>query len=76
MHRLKGHKDSVYDIALHDSGKILASVGKDKKVLLWNLINGTKLFRKTMPFSKNSVFIVALINKKTLIRSDGLLRIT
>ena len=51
LFRLKGHKDSVYDIAIHSTGKILASVGKDRKIILWNLINGTKIFRKTMPFS-------------------------
>jgi len=51
LFRLKGHKDSVYDIAIHPTGKILASVGKDRKIILWNLINGTKIFRKTMTFS-------------------------
>jgi len=52
LFRLKGHKDSVHDMALHETGKILASVGKDRKIILWNMINGGKIFRKTMPFSK------------------------
>jgi len=55
LFRLKGHKDSVYDLALHDSGKLLASVGKDRKIILWNMINGGKIFRKTMPFNTYKV---------------------
>lgn len=51
LHRLKGHKDTVYDFAMHSSAKILASVGKDKKLILWNMINGTKLFRKTLGYN-------------------------
>jgi protein MAK11 len=52
LHKLKGHKDTVYSMSLHSSAKILASVGKDRKIILWNMINGTKLFRKTLTFSK------------------------
>ena len=73
LFRLKGHKDSVYDMALHDTGKLLASVGKDRKVILWNLINGGKVFRKTMPFSNYIDFLV-LIVKKTPTESSGLLK--
>jgi len=29
LHIMKGHKAAVHDIALHSSGKILASVGMD-----------------------------------------------
>ena len=51
LHTLKGHKKAVNDIALHSSGKLLASIGNERKLILWDLMKGTKIFRKTMIFS-------------------------
>ena len=39
LHSLKDHKSSVNDIAVHESGKIMVSTSKDKKLFIWNLIN-------------------------------------
>ena len=37
---LTGHKGKVNDLVLHSSGKVLASVGKDKTFKLWDLTKG------------------------------------
>lgn len=37
---LLGHKDSVNSFAIHPTGKMALSLGKDKTLRTWNLING------------------------------------
>eukprot|EP01125_Pyxidicula_operculata_P018689 TRINITY_DN6660_c0_g1_i1.p1 TRINITY_DN6660_c0_g1~~TRINITY_DN6660_c0_g1_i1.p1 ORF type:complete len:413 (+),score=84.63 TRINITY_DN6660_c0_g1_i1:524-1762(+) len=37
---LHAHKGSVNCISVHPSGKLALTVGKDKKLQLWNLVNG------------------------------------
>ncbi len=59
---LKGHKKAVNDMAIHSSGKIMASVGADNKLILWNLMKGTKIFRKTYDVSKQHDPISEFIN--------------
>ncbi len=44
LHSLKEHKAPINDISIHDSGKIMVSVSKDKKLFIWNLINATKAY--------------------------------
>ncbi|OLL24609.1 p21-activated protein kinase-interacting protein 1-like [Neolecta irregularis DAH-3] len=39
---LKGHKGSVNDVAIHPSGKIALSVGRDRTMRLWNMMTGRK----------------------------------
>lgn len=41
---LRGHKSAVYCIAVHPSGKLALSVGKDKTLRTWNLVSGKSAF--------------------------------
>ena len=39
---LLGHDDDIYSIKFLDHKKLLVSAGKDKKVIIWSLINGNQ----------------------------------
>ena len=39
---MKGHKGCVNSIAVHPSGKMALSVGKDWAAIVWDLVNGRK----------------------------------
>lgn len=41
---LRGHKGPVLSVSVHPSGKLALSVGKDKTMYTWNLINGRKAY--------------------------------
>lgn len=51
LHTLKEHKDTVNDIAVHSSGKILVSVSKDQRLIIWNLISATKVYVLNLKYS-------------------------
>lgn len=40
LRTLKGHKGPVHSVSIHPSGKICLSVGKDKTLKVWDLVNG------------------------------------
>lgn len=40
IRRLKGHTGKIFSMSISDEGHLLASVGKDKKLLLWDLARG------------------------------------
>eukprot|EP01031_Cornospumella_fuschlensis_P030538 gene30538-36907_t len=48
LHILGGHKDIVYDFAIHPSGKLALSVSKDHTLKLWNLIQGRCAFTRRL----------------------------
>ena len=41
---LSKHKAGVKDLALHPSGKLMLSIGKDAKLITWNLIKGRSAY--------------------------------
>jgi len=41
---LSKHKAGVSDLALHPSGKLMLSIGKDAKLITWNLIKGRSAY--------------------------------
>ena len=41
---LLSHTMGVIDIAIHPSGKLALTIGKDRKMVTWNLIKGRKAF--------------------------------
>lgn len=53
--KLKGHKQSINSISVHPSGKLMLSVGKDKTVRTWNLIQGRLAFVTNLKESANLV---------------------
>ncbi|EGN96892.1 hypothetical protein SERLA73DRAFT_185126 [Serpula lacrymans var. lacrymans S7.3] len=40
LRSLKGHKGAVNSVAIHPSGKVALSVGKDKTLRMWDLMRG------------------------------------
>jgi hypothetical protein len=50
IHILGGHKDTVTAFAIHPSGKLTLSVGKDSTFKIWNLVQGRcSLSKKIFP---------------------------
>jgi WD40 repeat protein len=41
---LVGHNGPVHSLSIHPSGKLAVSVGRDKKLMTWNLIKGRTLY--------------------------------
>jgi WD40 repeat protein len=52
---LKGHKSSINSFDVHNKGGFLVSCGRDKKIILFNLMNGLKLGKFEMDFICNKV---------------------
>ena len=46
MYTLHEHKKGVQAMELHSTGKILFSFAKDQKLIMWNLLDGKRMFRK------------------------------
>ncbi|EAR86262.1 PAK1 interacting protein (macronuclear) [Tetrahymena thermophila SB210] len=67
LHKLKEHKSAVHDIAIHTSGKIMASIGKDKRLIIWNLINAKKVFSINL---KYNAYKIELTQKNIVLMSD------
>jgi protein MAK11 len=40
LRTLKGHKGRVNSVAVHPSGKVALSVGKDRMLRMWDLMRG------------------------------------
>jgi protein MAK11 len=40
LRTLKGHKGKVNDVAMHPSGKLALSVGKDRTLRMWDMMRG------------------------------------
>lgn len=55
LHILGGHKEPVNDVAVHPSGKIALSVGRDNTLRLWNLIEGRCAFTRRLKGSADKV---------------------
>ncbi|GFS72956.1 p21-activated protein kinase-interacting protein 1-like [Trichonephila clavipes] len=52
---LRGHKDTINSFAIHPTGKMALSVGKDKTLRTWNLIKGRSAY---VTNTKNAADIV------------------
>ncbi|GAM25939.1 hypothetical protein SAMD00019534_091140, partial [Acytostelium subglobosum LB1] len=46
---LKGHKDIVNSLSIHPSGKAALSVGKDRRLFLWDLMRGVAANYNKLP---------------------------
>lgn len=55
LHILGGHKEPVNDVAVHPTGKIALSVGRDNTLRLWNLIEGRCAFTRRLKGSADKV---------------------
>ena len=58
---LNGHDKAVTAMNLHPSGKILFSYGKDRKLIIWNLVTGKKVFRKGFKFGIHFFLLLLLL---------------
>lgn len=45
---MRGHKGEVHDVAIHPTGRLALSVGKDKSLRLWNLLKGRSAYIKNI----------------------------
>lgn len=49
LHILRGHKGPVNSFSLHSSGRLALSVGRDRTLRTWNLINGRLAYTTRLP---------------------------
>jgi WD40 repeat protein len=49
IHPSQGHQAAISQVALASNGKVLASLGEDHLLILWDLTNGKELRRLEMP---------------------------
>ena len=49
--KFRGHKASVTCLAIHPSGRMMASAGRDQRIQLWDLTRGTSAAHLTVPES-------------------------
>jgi len=47
--KFQGHKAAVTSLAVHPSGRMVASAGRDKRVQLWDLTRGTSAAHLSIP---------------------------
>lgn len=53
LHKIEAHSKGVYDIEIHSSGKIMISIGKDQKLIVWNLLNFRKTFTRNFSYGNS-----------------------
>ncbi|KAJ2160364.1 60s ribosome biogenesis protein mak11 [Coemansia sp. RSA 552] len=46
---LRGHKGAINSIAIHPTGKLALSVGRDRTIIIWNLLTGQRASRTKTP---------------------------
>ena len=47
VHSFEGHTHHVMGVSLHANGRVLASVGADKEIKVWNVVNGDRAGKGT-----------------------------
>mmetsp|Transcript_12620 Transcript_12620/g.21642 ORF Transcript_12620/g.21642 Transcript_12620/m.21642 type:complete len:364 (-) Transcript_12620:72-1163(-) len=47
--KFRGHKAAVTCLAIHPSGRMMASAGRDQRIQLWDLIRGTSAAHLSVP---------------------------
>ena len=53
LHKITAHNKAVYDIEIHSSGKLMISIGKDQRLIVWNLLNLQKNFTRKFSYGNN-----------------------
>jgi WD40 repeat protein/mono/diheme cytochrome c family protein len=70
IHKLRGHRDIVYAVAISPDGKLLATGSYDQAIKLWNLETGSEL--KTLTGHNGAIFGLAFRNDgKVLASASG-----
>ena len=49
VHMLKGHRGAVNSLSVHPTGRLALSVGSDRTLRTWNLINGRLAYTTRLP---------------------------
>jgi len=72
LRSLKGHKGRINSIAIHPSGKVALSVGKDRALRMWDLMRGKGVASTKLGQGNISSLILSIptsiINMTTLLR--------
>jgi WD40 repeat protein len=70
LHTLRGHKDSIYSLAVSPNGKLLVTGSYDQTIKLWDLESGSEL--KTLTGHNGAIFGLAFHkNGKLLASASG-----
>lgn len=48
LHQLKEHKGQIEHLTVDSSGRIMFSVGKDRKLIMWNLLKAVRIFDRKL----------------------------
>jgi hypothetical protein len=57
LHQLKEHKSQIEHLAVDTSGRIMFSVGKDRKLVMWNLLKALRIFDRKLDFDVSKVLL-------------------
>jgi protein MAK11 len=76
---LRGHKGGVFSVAIHPSGKLALSIGKDRHLKTWNIVTGKIALKIPLPAPCGRIFwspqgsYYALISERSLqvYQTDG-----
>jgi WD40 repeat protein len=50
VYSLAGHSEPVLSVSFSRDGKMLASAGQDKKIILWDTLRGREIFKSSISF--------------------------
>lgn len=57
LHQLKEHKSQIEHLIVGGSGRIMLSVGKDRKLVMWNLLKAIRIFDRKLDFDVSKVLL-------------------
>lgn len=69
LHQLKEHKGQIESLFVDDSGKVMLSIGKDRKLILWNLLKALRIYDRKLDFEADKVLMTS--NKENIILSSA-----
>jgi len=55
LHKISAHSKAVLDLEVHSSGKLMISLGKEQKLVVWNLLNFQKTFTRKFSYGFHNI---------------------
>merc|ERR1719240_519932 len=75
LHSFKAHSSTICDLSVHPSGRLALSVGMDKKLRMWDLMNGTCAVSTDLAFHPQYVQWSPEMGSRYAVLSNNELRI-